>query len=152
MIINIQIEPLFENEISEDLVSQVGRAVLAQSQAENEVETTIVLTDDETLRELNSQHLGIDAPTDVLSFPADEFDPDEQTTYIGDVVISVPRAREQAKTAGHPLENEISLLVVHGLLHLLGYDHDVEERKALMWEKQAEILTNLGIHINQLPE
>lgn len=152
MIINIQIQPPFDKDIPEDLVSRVGHAVLMQRPADSLLETTIVLADDETLRELNSSHLGIDAPTDVLSFPADEFDPDEQMTYIGDVIISVPRAKEQAKAAGHPLESEISLLIVHGLLHLLGYDHDNDERKAVMWKKQAEILTRLGIHINQLPE
>ncbi len=150
--INIQIEPPFDQEIPEEKILQVSQAVLEQEQADNEVETTIVLTDDETLKSLNFQHLGIDAPTDVLSFPANEFDPDQQMPYIGDVVISVPRAKEQAKAAGHPFENEISLLIVHGILHLLGYDHDNEERKALMWKKQAEILSKLDIHINQLPE
>ncbi|MEW6502766.1 MAG: rRNA maturation RNase YbeY [Chloroflexota bacterium] len=152
MIINIQFESPYENEVPEELVAKVSRAVLDHTRVKKEVETTIVLAGDETLRELNSLHLGIDAPTDVLSFPADEFDPDEQMTYIGDVIISIPRAKEQARVAGHPLENEISLLIVHGILHLLGYDHDNEERKAVMWKKQAEILTNLGIHINQLPE
>ncbi len=152
MMINIQIEPPYDNEIEEARLLRVSQAVLEQERGDSEVETTIVLTDDETLRALNAQHLGVDAPTDVLSFPADEFDPDQQMPYIGDVIISVPRAKEQAFAAGHPLENEISLLVVHGILHLLGYDHDLEERKAVMWSKQAEILSNLGIKINQLPE
>ncbi len=152
MMINIQIEPPYDNEIEEARLLRVSQAVLEQERGDSEVETTIVLTDDETLRALNAQHLGVDAPTDVLSFPADEFDPDQQMPYIGDVIISVPRAKEQAFAAGHPLENEISLLVVHGILHLLGYDHDLEERKVVMWSKQAEILSNLGIKINQLPE
>lgn len=152
MMINIQIEPPYEDVMKEDWILRVSRAALEHAQGENEVETTIVLTGDETLKSLNAQHLGMDAPTDVLSFPADEFDPDQQMPYIGDVIISVPRAKEQAEAAGHPLENEISLLIVHGILHLLGYDHDSEKRKALMWKKQAEILSKLGIHINQLPE
>lgn len=152
MMINIQIETPYEDLIKEDWIFHVSSTALEHEQGGNEVETTIVLTGDETLKTLNAQHLGIDAPTDVLSFPADEFDPDQQMPYIGDVIISVPQAKQQAKAAGHPLENEISLLIVHGILHLLGYDHDSEERKALMWKKQAEILNNLGIHINQLPE
>lgn len=152
MMINIQIETPYEDLIKEDWILHVSSTALEHEHEESEVETTIVLTGDETLKTLNAQHLGIDAPTDVLSFPADEFDPDQQMPYIGDVIISVPRAKEQAEAAGHPLENEISLLIVHGILHLLGYDHDSEERKALMWKKQAEILNNLGIHINQLPE
>lgn len=150
--INIQIETSYEDLVREDWILRVSSTALEHEQGGNEVETTIVLTGDETLKTLNAQHLGIDAPTDVLSFPADEFDPDQQMPYIGDVIISVPRAKEQAEAAGHPLENEISLLIVHGILHLLGYDHDSEEQKALMWKKQAEILNNLGIHINQLPE
>jgi len=152
MMINIQIEPPYEDVMKEDWILRVSRAALEHDQTDNEVEITIVLTGDETLKSLNAQHLGMDAPTDVLSFPADEFDPDQQMPYIGDVIISVPRAKEQAEAAGHPLENEISLLIVHGILHLLGYDHDSEKRKALMWKKQAEILSKLGIHINQLPE
>lgn len=152
MMINIQIEPSYKSAIPEDFLLRVGNAVLSLEKPDTEVEVTIVLTDDSTLRALNAQHLGIDAPTDVLSFPADEFDPDQQLPYIGDVIISVPRAEEQATAAGHPLENEISLLVVHGILHLLGYDHDTEINKTTMWEKQSKILAKLGIHINKLPE
>jgi len=106
---------------------------------------TIVLTDDGQLHELNREYLGVDAPTDVLSFPASETDPETGMTYLGDILISIPRAAQQAQAAGHPLEAEVQLLVVHGTLHLLGYDHAEAEDKTRMWNAQAEVLSRLGL-------
>ena len=106
---------------------------------------TIVLTDDAQLRELNRDYLGIDAPTDVLSFPSSETDPDSGAPYLGDIILSIPRAEAQAKAAGHPLADEAQLLVVHGVLHLLGHDHAKVRDKAKMWKAQAEILKSLGL-------
>jgi len=106
---------------------------------------TILLSDDAQVRELNRQYLGIDAPTDVLSFPAGEADPDTGVTYLGDVIISVPQAGAQARAAGHALEAEVQLLVVHGVLHLLGHDHAQSEAKGRMWAAQTEVLNQLGL-------
>jgi probable rRNA maturation factor len=106
---------------------------------------TIVLTDDAQLHELNRDYLGVDAPTDVLSFPADEEDPESGVHYLGDILISIPRAKKQAKAAGHPLEAEVQLLVVHGALHLLGHDHAKAREKARMWKAQAEVMSKLGL-------
>ncbi len=111
-------------------------------------DASIVLTGDEQLRELNAQYLGIDSPTDVLSFPSGEVDPDTQELYLGDVIISLPRAALQAAAGGHAVEDELALLVVHGMLHLLGHDHADADEKALMWSKQAEILDRLGCRIS----
>ena len=108
-------------------------------------DTPIVLTDDRQLHELNRDYLGVDAPTDVLSFPASESDPETGSTYLGDILISIPRANQQAQTAGHPVEAEVQLLVVHGVLHLLGYDHADEDEKARMWEEQGKVLEKLGL-------
>jgi probable rRNA maturation factor len=113
---------------------------------------TIVLTDDSQLRELNRDYLGIDTPTDVLSFPADEIDPETRNRYLGDIIISVPRAAQQAEAAGHTLEAEAQLLVVHGVLHLLGHDHAGAEEKLLMWQAQGEILESLGLGQIQVRE
>jgi probable rRNA maturation factor len=110
-----------------------------------DVDITIVLTDDAQLHELNLEFLGVDAPTDVLSFPASESDPETGSTYLGDILISIPRATEQAQAAGHPVEAEVQLLVVHGTLHLLGHDHAEAEEKARMWEAQAEVMSRLGL-------
>jgi len=115
-------------------------------------ELSIVLTDDARLRELNRDYLGVDAPTDVLSFPASETDPETGARYIGDILISIPRAQAQADAAGHPLESEVQLLVIHGVLHLLGYDHAQAEEKARMWKAQAEILERLGLGHIQIRE
>ncbi|MEN4013211.1 MAG: rRNA maturation RNase YbeY [Chloroflexota bacterium] len=150
--INLQIDLPYQNLLDEKPIFACASEVIRLERPENHIELTLVITNDVTLTELNSRHLGIDAPTDVLAFPADEFDPDEQLTYIGDVILSYPRAHAQAELAGHPVQNEICLLVVHGVLHLLGYDHFSAAEKAVMWQKQADILASLNIEIKQLPE
>jgi probable rRNA maturation factor len=140
--------------VSEDLIERAANAALSHhaSVESPETELTIVLTDDTRLRELNRDYLGMDAPTDVLSFPASETDPETGARYLGDILISVARAQAQAEAAGHPLESELQLLVVHGVLHLLGYDHAHAEEKARMWKTQAEILEGLGLGRIQIRE
>lgn len=113
---------------------------------------TIVLADDRQLHELNLDYLGVDSPTDVLSFPAGEVDPETEALYLGDIAISIPRATQQAQNGGHPVEAEAQLLVVHGVLHLLGYDHSTEEEKAVMWAEQAKVLEKLGLSRIQIQE
>ncbi len=108
-------------------------------------DVTIVLTDDRQLHELNLDYLNVDAPTDVLAFAASELDPETGATYLGDVLISIPRAAEQAQAAGHSLAAEVQLLAVHGILHLLGYDHATAQGKAQMWEQQAKVLERIGL-------
>jgi len=105
---------------------------------------TIVITDDAELHALNRRFLGIDVPTDVLSFPTDETDPDSGIRYLGDILISYPRAVAQANAGNHPVRDELRLLVVHGVLHLLGYDHAEPDERARMWEFQGEVLKQLG--------
>lgn len=106
---------------------------------------SIALTDDRQLHELNLDYLGVDSPTDVLSFPAGEVDPETETLYLGDIAISIPRAAQQAQNGGHSVEAEAQLLVVHGTLHLLGYDHGTDEEKTVMWAEQAKVLERLGL-------
>jgi probable rRNA maturation factor len=132
--------------ISQDLLERAAQAALKHQPAPDSSDTdlTIVLTDDARLHELNRDYLGIDAPTDVLSFPASETDPETGTRYLGDILISVARAQAQAEAAGHPLESELQLLAVHGVLHLLGHDHAQAGEKDRMWKAQAEILASLG--------
>lgn len=136
--------------LSERLIEDAATAVLNHENAQGDI--TIVLTDDSQLRELNRDYLGIDAPTDVLSFPASELDPETGARYLGDILISFSRASEQAQSAGHPLEAEIQLLVVHGTLHLLGYDHADAKEKKRMWAAQAEVLKRLGLEGIQIHE
>ena len=110
-------------------------------------EISVVIGDDKLLRNLNSKYRDTDAATDVLSFSSNETDPDTDVVYLGDVVISLPRAEEQALEVRHSLEDELQLLVVHGTLHLLGYDHMKPEDKKLMQGIQNNILTMLGIRL-----
>jgi probable rRNA maturation factor len=127
-----------------DVLERAARAALDLAGAPD-VELTLVLTDDYRIQALNRDFLGTDAPTDVLSFPADELDPETGRCYLGDVVISLPRAAEQAGQHGHALEAEVQLLVVHGVLHLLGHDHAEAGEKARMWAAQVEVLERLGV-------
>lgn len=126
-------------------------------------EISVLLTDDEGIRELNRRFRGIDAPTDVLSFPL--WSPDDGPWHeglaegaegaededdlppepLGDVVISVPTAQRQAEEYGHSLEREIGFLCVHGVLHLLGFHHDDEGNRRRMRQLEEEVLEGLGL-------
>lgn len=131
-----------------DLLEEAARTTLKLAAEDAEAELSIVLTDDEHIQQLNQQFLGLDAPTDVLSFPAGDLDPDSEEVYLGDVVISVPRALAQASAAGHPFLEEMQLLVVHGVLHLLGHDHGEPDEKQRMWDLQLKALSHLGCSIS----
>ncbi len=133
------------------LIEQAARVTLDLA-AVSDADLTVVLTGDEDIRALNREFLSVDAPTDVLSFPADETDPETGRRYLGDIIISLPRAAEQASARGHSLEAEVQLLTVHGVLHLLGHDHAEPEEKARMWGMQAQVLERLGVRVNIVEE
>ncbi len=128
----------------EALLRRAALETLGQTGAPPQAELSIVLSSDGHLQALNLQHLGIDAPTDVLSFPAGETDPDTGDLYLGDILISYPRAQAQAEAGGHSLRDELQLLVVHGALHLLDYDHADEDGKSRMWAVQRAVLDAIG--------
>jgi probable rRNA maturation factor len=140
--IHIEVE-LKTPAISKSLIERAAQAALKNQSADGDM--TIVLTDDARLHELNREYLSVDSPTDVLSFPASETDPETGAPYWGDILISMPRAESQANAAGHPLKSEVQLLIVHGVLHLLGHDHADAKQKAKMWKAQTEILESLGL-------
>jgi probable rRNA maturation factor len=140
-------------QVNEDRLRQAAETVLSQYEAAAQSGLTIVIDDDEAVRDLNRQFRHIDAPTDVLSFPADAPPViiEDEAPYLGDLVIAFPYASAQAERENHPLDDSLSLLVVHGTLHLLGYDHDTPERRAEMWAAQARALTALGISTSLVP-
>jgi len=141
----------FSNKIVAVIVERVARLTLEHESVPWEDNSlTLVITGDQQIKALNLQYRGVNAPTDVLSFPASYPDPDSATNYLGDVLISFPRAEAQAREAGHLVEQELLLLVVHGILHLLGHDHAKPGDEKQMWAAQAEILDLLGIPINPL--
>jgi probable rRNA maturation factor len=142
--INIEIIPDFRRVFMPDILERAAKAALLQQSAPD-ADLTLVLTGDTQIQALDREFLGKDAPTDVLSFPACETDPETGRRYLGDIIISVPHAEAQSNAAGHSLEAELSLLVVHGVLHLLGHDHARAEEKTRMWAAQSEILTQLNI-------
>jgi probable rRNA maturation factor len=113
-------------------------------QVGSDLALTLVIGDDTLLQQYNQQYLGIDRPTDVLSFPTDYTDPDTHSRYLGDILISLPRAEMQAASGGYPLTEELQLLVVHGVLHLLGLDHTEPAATARMQDAQDAVMSLLG--------
>lgn len=126
------------------LLKQAAETALRVAGVESQADMALVLSDDAQLQRLNRQFLEIDAPTDVLSFPGGDIDPDSETMYLGDVIISFERATAQAAAGGHSVEDELQLLTVHGVLHLLGHDHGDDAEKTAMWAVQAQALEALG--------
>ncbi len=108
---------------------------------------TLAFTDDKSVQKLNREFAGVNHPTDVLSFSNGDTDTETGKIYYGDVVLSVPIAERQATEAGHSLRDELTLLIIHGVLHLLGFEHSEEEDQQKMWAIQDEVLTHLGSKI-----
>lgn len=114
-----------------------------------EAELSVTIVTNEAIQEINKEYRGIDKPTDVISFALDDEEPftdgDDVPHLLGDIVISLPRAIEQAEEYGHSFEREFAFLGVHGLLHLLGYLHDSEPEEKEMFARQEEILKEYGL-------
>ena len=115
-------------------------------------EFSLIFVEPEEIRNLNKTYRDVDAVTDVLSFESDgEIDPETGTEYLGDILICAKQAEQQAQLFGHPFENEAALLEIHGLLHLLGYDHMNDEERKEMWALQNEYLDKCGVVLNRRP-
>lgn len=156
---------LIENEqAKEEITAEIKETVracveyaLKFEECDFDAEVSLTFVDDEEIRSINKEMRDIDKATDVLSFPMLEFDEngdiidceydmDGEYLLLGDIVISVERARKQAEEYGHSFKREIAFLTVHSMLHLLGYDHvNSSEEEAVMFKKQEEILSGLGI-------
>lgn len=146
--IYVEIDNRFSENADKGLLKRAAARALEHEGISSQSELTLVITGDQQLRKLNRQFLDIDAPTDVMSFSDGDIDPDTGEPYLGDILISYPRAAAQAEASDHPTETELQLLVVHGVLHLLGHDHDEPVEKERMWRTQAEILNSLAIFID----
>lgn len=143
---NISFVGIEEDEGVRSAVELAANAALKHENAESRF-LSVVLTTDENIHGYNREYRSVDRPTDVLSFPADEGDdllapPDG---FLGDIMISIPRAREQAKALGHSTEREILFLTVHGVLHLLGYDHMRPEDEQIMFPVQRSIVEGIEL-------
>lgn len=135
----------------EELVVKVARRTLQEEKAAAQTEVAVTFVDDQYIRELNLRYRGRDEPTDVLSFSMLEGEegeglPPEADHLLGDVIISLERAQRQADEYGHSLAREVGFLTVHGLLHLLGYDHEDATGEGEMLARQEEILRGLGLN------
>jgi probable rRNA maturation factor len=143
--INVDFEGIGRDSHSK-IVKKAALATLNQLKIQNPASLNILLAGDEKLRELNHQFLGNDYATDVLSFPIDEVVPGMED-HLGDIAISLDCCRRQALDAGHSVKAELQLLVVHGVLHLLGYDHQFQKDLREMWSVQAAVLGGLNSDI-----
>ncbi len=149
----IQIDERFQGYVEEAWLKAAVRATL-QACERDQLSVSILVVDDDELRRYNRVYRQQDAPTDVLSFAVQEGStlvaemPEalaaEVNAELGDLLLAFPYASRQAQRFGHSLAAELKLLVVHGTLHLLGYDHDTETKQADMWRKQTEILNSLS--------
>jgi probable rRNA maturation factor len=151
---NIDISNEYDYPVDEARLRDAAMQVLQQHDYAEDAELTIVLTNNEQVQGLNAQFRGVNTPTDVLSFPSnltDEDVPEGEVLYLGDILIAHPYALAQAEQEGHDAMDSISLLVVHGVLHLLGFDHDTPEHRAEMWEAQTEALNVLNISPTLVP-
>lgn len=135
----------------EKLIEACTAAALEEEGIDDIAEVSVTFVDNEGIRELNNEHRGIDRETDVLSFPLGdddgyEIDPDNDAIMLGDIVISLERAAQQAEEYGHSYRREVAFLITHSLFHLLGYDHvNSEEEEKEMFGKQEKVLDKLGI-------
>ena len=145
--ISIIVPEQFRLQISDqNLLASVEKTMLVDGISDSP-SLSLIITDDEEMKKLNQTYRGINKTTDVLSFGGDFTDPDLDSRYLGDVIISFPQAEEQALRRGHDVDAELQLLAAHGVLHLLGYDHDTQSAKEIMWQVQNQILEILGLAI-----
>ncbi len=161
----LNIEKEYDPELGidyEKIALQVAEQILTEEKCPYEAEVSLLLTSNDEIHRLNLEYRGIDRPTDVLSFPqieyetpsdfsraeeheAECFNPDTGELFLGDIIISLDKVKEQAENYGHGTRREFAFLVAHSMLHLLGYDHMTEEEAADMEARQDLALRHLGI-------
>ncbi|MCM3442081.1 rRNA maturation RNase YbeY [Metabacillus halosaccharovorans] len=143
------------NELTEEQIKTVEELLQFAADVEDVsegAELSVTFVTNERIQEVNREYRDKDQPTDVISFALEEMSEGEleivggdQPRVLGDIIISIPRAREQAEEYGHSFMRELGFLSVHGLLHLLGYDHMTDSEEQVMFTKQKEILNNYGL-------
>jgi probable rRNA maturation factor len=153
---NLMIDFIDEtNEVTEEQLETIEKLLNYAAKLENvddNAEVSITFVDNETIQEINREYRSIDKPTDVISFALEEMGEDEVEIVgddlprvLGDIIISIPKAKEQAEEYGHSFMRELGFLAVHGFLHLLGYDHETPEDEKKMFTRQKEILEAYGL-------
>jgi probable rRNA maturation factor len=154
-----EVDTGFDFDGAPKLAQQAAEAVLSCCELEDEFEVSVTVVDSDTIRELNRDHREIDSETDVLSFPMIDFtspcdvscitddclDPDDELYNLGDIILSADRIRSQAEDFGHSMKREFSFLIVHSMLHLLGYDHMEDDERVVMEDMQRIVMEHIGI-------
>ena len=156
MEINVLIDEGLEGDLEVSWLQNVAEQVLLAQEAGFDIELSLVITSQERVRQLNRDYLGRDRPTDVLAFSmlpelsaggeaeAPPFvAPPDGVLHLGEVIISYPQAVIQAEEQHHPVKKEIAILIIHGVLHLLGYDHEEPEPERQMRARESEILSGI---------
>lgn len=135
-----------------DLIEQLLNVAAENESLSGEIEVSITFVDNEQIQAINKQYRNIDKPTDVISFALEERSEGEveivgvtMPRILGDIVISIPKAKQQANDYNHSFHRELGFLALHGFLHLLGYDHETEEEELMMFQRQKEILEKHGL-------
>ena len=149
--ITVQIEDRFRTLLDKRWAGRITQQVLKAEGVTAPYEVSLVFTDPETVQRLNRNYRGVDEPTDVLAFymlPQKEAEssfvlPPDKILHLGEVIISYLRAREQAEEQGHSIERELALLIVHGILHLLGYNHEQAEEESQMRAREKKLLEEI---------
>jgi probable rRNA maturation factor len=136
MDINIVVAPKYARRISQKELRAAATRVLAFETPDVDTSLSIVVVDDRAMKDYNRRFHHVNEPTDVLSF-----DSPLRQEYLGDIIISYDTAKENARQAGWRVDQELQLLVTHGILHLLGYDDSTEDEREVMWRRQAEIMS-----------
>ncbi len=144
--INIDLPAKYRHIIDVSYVERVSDLVL-NILSKKEMVVSITFTTNKIIQGLNKKFRGIDEPTDVLSFTMNEEFPVDNMTLLGDIVVSVEQATDQANANNISLKDEISLLLIHGILHLFSYDHDTNKNKEKMWKLQDKLLQRSGIPV-----
>lgn len=151
-------DKLLEGETDPDILDEIWCELLATLGLEDKFEAELTVVGKDEIRQLNAENREVDAVTDVLSFPAmtsplpfeaekhtDDIDPETGNYMLGDIALCAERAVEQAKEFGHSVKREVCYLVLHGLCHLFGFDHETEEDKRRMRKVEEDVLSGLGI-------
>jgi len=145
--INLSVAPSCPQSLSELSLTEIITQILVALSLSTNNDLSVIIADNAFIKEFNRNFRGIDSPTDVLSFSSDEIDPDTDNRYLGDVIISYEKVLSQSIAHNITEKCELLLLITHGILHLLGYDHDTDTNKEKMWLQQTKILDTLDCSI-----
>ncbi len=150
--IDLHMSRMAMRSLGRNQVAAFAQSAVAKVFPEIPADLSLTIRDDAFIRQYNLEFLGSDFATDVLSFPANEPDPETGHLFLGDIILSIDAIERQAARAGHPAFAEAQLLILHALLHINGFDHDNQANKDAMWAEQSRLLAHFAVNVKSLPE